>query len=696
MQLKLNSPKLVCRLISIAVFFVLNQAPVNAQGNRLVITADSSVKGKDTILLGSPVNKHWKIRLGDDISWASPGYDDSGWKTGQSNFYVDSSSGKGWTGSGWLRIYLTPDLSLSNTSLGLALYHFGASEVYLNGARIAVFGRIGKSKETEKGYNALGNPVHLPLIPGRENLIAVRYSNYSIIERTFGVFIPVYPSGFTARIVDLNKYIRTRYDGAAEEYSLQLILFSVLFTLAIVHLLLFIYYSKSRPNLFYSLFALSLAVTFFLGFLSLVTRYPEPVKYLIVIQIYFLALIFSLFVMFLFSIYYKEMPKRVWLYHAAGLVVSTILLVTLFNPLARMALGAYILVCLLEGVRVVILAVKNKKDGALIIAGGVTGFLILMAFVLISNWVSVRFLPGWFLQSILYFGFLSIPASMSIFLARNFSKTNEDLEQKFNEVKELSEKTIAQERLEAELRLQNERKAKELEDARQVQMSMLPKIIPEDTGYEIAVHMQTAAEVGGDYYDFYSAKDELTVVLGDATGHGAKAGLMVTMAKTLFTAHAADDNLPDAFRKMSRTIKSMNLGMLYMAMSVFKLSRGRIRYSSAGMPPVLIFRAKSSDVEEVHLKAMPLGAFNEFPYEEKSFELNEGDVMLLMTDGFPELFNSTGEMLGYDKAAGILRQVAGLTPREVVSKFVDEINLWLKGRSQNDDITFLVIRKKGS
>ena len=87
------------------------------------------------------------------------------------------------------------------------------------------------------------------------------------------------------------------------------------------------------------------------------------------------------------------------------------------------------------------------------------------------------------------------------------------------------------------LKTENERKTHELEEARKLQLSMLPERLPEIQNLDIAVYMKTATEVGGDYYDFYLAEDgTLTVAIGDATGHGMQAGTMVASAKSLFRA----------------------------------------------------------------------------------------------------------------------------------------------------------------
>ena len=119
---------------------------------------------------------------------------------------------------------------------------------------------------------------------------------------------------------------------------------------------------------------------------------------------------------------------------------------------------------------------------------------------------------------------------------------------------------------EAEVRAQiaeseSERKTKELDEARKLQLSMLPKELPNLPHLDIAVYMKTATEVGGDYYDFHIGIDGvLTVVIGDATGHGLNAGTMVTSTKSLFNALAPNPNIIETFHEMTRCLKLMHLG----------------------------------------------------------------------------------------------------------------------------------------
>ena len=249
------------------------------------------------------------------------------------------------------------------------------------------------------------------------------------------------------------------------------------------------------------------------------------------------------------------------------------------------------------------------------------------------------------------------------------------------------------ERQEAAVRLQeeNHRKSHELEQARQLQLSMLPSAPPVLPGLDIAVHMQTATEVGGDYYDFHlDEAGVLTVGIGDATGHGLQAGVVVAITKGLFRIMADEPDLLDIVKKATRVIKGMKLPKLYMAMTLARLQGDRLQVVAAGMPMPLIYRSADGQVEELEVKGMPLGAFETFPYQQREVHLGKGDTVLLMSDGFPELFNAEGEMLGYARAKSLFGEIAGRPPHEVIRRLKQEVATWSDG-SLKDDVTFVVI-----
>jgi serine phosphatase RsbU (regulator of sigma subunit) len=259
----------------------------------------------------------------------------------------------------------------------------------------------------------------------------------------------------------------------------------------------------------------------------------------------------------------------------------------------------------------------------------------------------------------------------------------------------LVERMVEEARRRQELEAENDQRAKELEEARQLQLSMLPKNMPQSPHLEIEAYMKPATEVGGDYYDFHQSDNGvLTVVVGDATGHGLKAGTVVTAMKSLFRTLAGEDDLSLVFNRSSRVLKEMNLRSLFMGLTMIKLNGPCFRIASAGMPPALIYRAEKGLVEEALIKAPPLGGFSGYQYREREYALGHGDVLVLMSDGFPERFNQDGEMFDYSRARQSLAEAASRRPREIIEHFVSAGDLWANGRPQNDDITFVVLKVK--
>ena len=280
-------------------------------------------------------------------------------------------------------------------------------------------------------------------------------------------------------------------------------------------------------------------------------------------------------------------------------------------------------------------------------------------------------------------------------LAMTFNQMAEDLQR--NQAQLLEEEKLRKEN-EIERRLleaENSRKSDELEAARRFQLSLLPKRLPDHPDLEIGVFMKTATEVGGDYYDFHQSTDgSLTAAIGDATGHGATAGTMVTVIKSLFAAEAGDMGLAPFLDKASQSIRSMELGRMAMALTLVRFRDGKLTVAAAGMPPVLIHRSSGTGVEELAVEGVPLGSMAQSSYREREVSLGRGDTVLLMSDGFPELANSLGEPLGYAAVLDLFATEGALAPQELISKLASAAQAWSGESSPSDDITFVVLRIK--
>jgi len=277
-------------------------------------------------------------------------------------------------------------------------------------------------------------------------------------------------------------------------------------------------------------------------------------------------------------------------------------------------------------------------------------------------------------------------------LAKAFNRMAEDLSMQQQRLVEQERARKEQELQQRLMTVEYDRKTFELEEARRFQLSMLPKHVPEHPAYDVAVYTRTATEVGGDYYDFHLAGDVLSVTIGDATGHGAKAGTMVTVIKTLFSGYGGVTPPAEFLHDAAEKIKRMDLGRMAMALSLARIERGRLTLSSAGMPPALVHRAAAKTVEEIELSATPLGTLGS-SYEEKSVDLASGDTVLFLSDGFPELMNDAGQQLGY---AATLDAFAEAAQRETAAGVIEALEAfaarWHGDAPPNDDVTFVIVR----
>jgi len=290
---------------------------------------------------------------------------------------------------------------------------------------------------------------------------------------------------------------------------------------------------------------------------------------------------------------------------------------------------------------------------------------------------------AYIIYGMLFIGFL--------YSARRIEMNHKEQKVKIRE-SELRAKAVEAEK--RALQAENERKTKELEDARTLQLSMLPKVVPQIPGYEVTVYMKTATEVGGDYYDFSLPQENImNIAFGDATGHGMQAGIIVTLIKGLFVSDAAKSEIQSFFNHCSKAIKEIRLGRLFMALTLARINGKSVSLSSAGMPPAYLFRQSDGSVEEILLKAVPLGAMKSFPYPLYETTLEKGDTMLFLTDGLPEQKNAGGEMFDYARVAECFTKLARHTPRQIIDQLVAEGDAWMSGQAQDDDITLLVIRK---
>ncbi len=244
---------------------------------------------------------------------------------------------------------------------------------------------------------------------------------------------------------------------------------------------------------------------------------------------------------------------------------------------------------------------------------------------------------------------------------------------------------------------EQQRKEEELEEARQFQLDMLPKETPEDLGLDIAATIQTASEVGGDYYDYFPQEDKksLYVVVGDATGHGMTAGMMVSITKAgLYGIPSIPPN--EIADRLNKVIKKIDLGWNRMAFNMARFWEDKVEFTSAAMPPVYHYHGDTGEVDEILIEGLPLGSIMNETFSLQEFPFKMGDSLVFLSDGLPEANNAQDEMLGYEAVFDCVKENGDKNAEEQKKALLNLGLGWLGELQNQDDITIVVVKKTNS
>lgn len=243
-------------------------------------------------------------------------------------------------------------------------------------------------------------------------------------------------------------------------------------------------------------------------------------------------------------------------------------------------------------------------------------------------------------------------------------------------------------------KIEDERKNKELQAARELQQSMLPKENPKRSDLDIATFIRSSTEVGGDYYDFFPQENgTLVSVCGDATGHGVTSGMMVSVTKAGL--NGIDEVKPNKIlKRLNNVVKKIDLGTLRMSLNIAEITTNKVFLSSAAMPPIYLYHSASETVEEFENNGLPLGGLRdeEFVLETRNFE--KDDVLIQLSDGLPEAPNTIGELYDYDRLKALIQASGHLTAQKIIDVLIESVDQWLAGNRNPDDITLVVIKRK--
>jgi len=240
---------------------------------------------------------------------------------------------------------------------------------------------------------------------------------------------------------------------------------------------------------------------------------------------------------------------------------------------------------------------------------------------------------------------------------------------------------------------ERERVEQELRVARRIQQASLPKDVPELEGWQIAPYYRPAREVGGDFYDFLELADgQLGLVVGDATGKGVPAALVMAAARSTLRAVAQASNSPgEVLRRANDPLATdippnMFVTCFY---AILNPKSGSLRYANAGHD--LPYLHRSGDAEELRARGMPLGLMPGMGYEEKQIVLEAGDSALFYSDGLVEAHDPKGEMFGFPRLRALVAELGDECT--LVDSLLEELYSFVgEGWEQEDDITLLTLR----
>ncbi len=258
-----------------------------------------------------------------------------------------------------------------------------------------------------------------------------------------------------------------------------------------------------------------------------------------------------------------------------------------------------------------------------------------------------------------------------------------------NYISELEVTTAERERIESELTI-----------ATQIQMGMLPTIFPpfpNSPNLDLYATLVPAREVGGDLYDFFIDGDTLYFTVGDASGKGVPASLLMAVTSSLFRSVALHLKEPSkVLESLNNAISEKNDANMFITLfvGVMNLKTGELQYASAGHnAPVLIRNHKASFIEVA--PNLPLGIMPNIQFVQHKLNITPNDMLFLYSDGLTEAENFSQELYSEEKLLIELSNIkSDTTPKEALNRVIESVNNFVNKNEQSDDLTMLAVKLK--
>ncbi len=705
---------------------------------------------------GLHIDKYWKFHTGDNMEWANPSFDDRSWDTlSADNSYknYDRNIKKlEQAGNGWFRIHLKVVPSLFNKTVLLLIQQSGASEIYLDNKLVQHFGKLGNA-QTEVPFDPKQSLYFLHLGGDTSQVIAVRLSIHKFWKEKFPDEI------FSLNLAPVSSANEVEFNNLN---GLGVIIFSIIFgvflTFSIFHLLLFLYYRKVLSNLYYSLFTFILSLFYLTPFLVYLT--PNPLFHSLLYEInhYLVPPCFFLIVLLLYSIFGRKLNWFFWV--LAGLTVFTdaALYVKGNNGAFSYSMMIQAISACFSGIFMIIRGIREKKQGVWILATGFFIFLGLMLLVLLYVTIKSFFIHdidtgfngGLLVAIILFIWVFSIPASMSVYLAGDFARTNKKLALELVHVKQLGEQNLQKEiekqeiikgqkqELEtkvreatAEILQQKDELAEKNRDitdsinyAQRIQTAILPDntLLDQALG-EYLVLFRPKDVVSGDFFWCHRINDKVIFAVADCTGHGVPGAFMSMIGISLFNEIVLGKGITDANaildelrRKLSATLQQntehpSNRDGMDVALCVWNKNDNVLQFAGANNRLYLVSKdiAVNGSVQEServklsnnHLLEIlpdkqPIGYQEDKmdnPFTKSIIQLNKGDTIFISSDGFTDQFGGDkNKKFTSKKFKALLASLTDKSVEEQKATLEQVLENWKKSEIQTDDICVVGVK----
>ena len=245
--------------------------------------------------------------------------------------------------------------------------------------------------------------------------------------------------------------------------------------------------------------------------------------------------------------------------------------------------------------------------------------------------------------------------------------------------------------------LENARVTKEMELAKQIQLSLLPSSPPTIKGLQLAACCIPATHVGGDYYDFFPKGDSaLDIIIADVSGHSIGAALIMVETRTVLRTLVHDTNSAATILTMlnSQLYEDLTSAELFITMFYvkFAIANRMLTYASAGHNHPLLYRHGRSGCIELDAEGLILGVNREVVFEEKTIQLQQDDLLLLYTDGITEAQNGSEELFGEERLCRVLTNSHYETPSRIIELILEEVAVFSGHQPLNDDVSMVVMK----